>query len=138
MAATIASRSVRGTSSREEGRETKLAARGELRAPELAELARLDETAFRARFTKSPVKRIGRDRFIRNVLIAIGNSGEGTLAAEAERLLSDASPLVRGAAVWALAQLAERQRFDALASQMMAAEIDPDVRSEWEIGARLS
>ena len=120
------------------GRETKLAARGELRAPELAELVRLDDAAFRARFTKSPVKRIGRDRFIRNVLIAIGNSGEGTLAAEAERLLSDASPLVRGAAVWALAQLAERQRFDALASQMMAAEIDPDVRSEWEIGARLS
>src|SRR6202012_6112603 len=64
------------------GRETKLAAREELRAPALAELARLDETAFRTRFTKSPVKRIGRDRFIRNVLIAIGNSGEGDLAIE--------------------------------------------------------
>ena len=56
------------------GRETKLAARDELRAPALAELARLDDAAFRARFTKSPVKRIGRDRFVRNVLIAIGNS----------------------------------------------------------------
>ena len=89
----------------QEGRETKLAARDELRAPELAELARLDDAAFRARFTKSPVKRIGRDRFVRNVLIAIGNSGEGALAQEAERLLSDESPLVRGAAVWALAQL---------------------------------
>ncbi|HZR76184.1 tRNA epoxyqueuosine(34) reductase QueG [Bradyrhizobium sp.] len=121
----------------QEGRETKLAARGELRAPELTELVRLDDAAFRARFTKSPVKRIGRDRFIRNVLIASGNSGEAALAVEAERLLSDASPLVRGAAVWALAQLVDRRRFDALASQMMAAETDADVRSEWEIGARL-
>ena len=87
------------------GRETKLAAREELRAPRLAELARLDDAAFRALFTKSPVKRIGRDRFIRNVLIAIGNSDERALAAEAERLLDDPSPLVRGAAVWALSQL---------------------------------
>ncbi len=116
------------------GRETKLAARDELRAPPLAELARLDKTAFRARFTKSPVKRIGRDRFIRNVLIAIGNSGEGAMAIEAERLLSDASPLVRGAAVWALAQLADRKSFDALAVQMMAVETDAGVRSEWKTG----
>ena len=58
------------------GRETKLAARDELRAPALADLARLDDAAFRALFAKSPVKRIGRDRFIRNVLIAIGNSGD--------------------------------------------------------------
>jgi epoxyqueuosine reductase len=119
----------------EVGRETKLAARHELRAPDLGELARLDDAAFRARFTKSPVKRIGRNRFIRNVLIAIGNSGEGALAVEAGRLLSDASPLVRGAAVWALAQLAERKRFDALASQMMAAETDSDVREEWALAA---
>jgi epoxyqueuosine reductase len=114
------------------GRETKLAARDELRAPLLAELARLDDAAFRARFTRSPVKRIGRDRFVRNVLIAIGNSGEGALTVEAERLLSDASPLVRGAAVWALAQLADRKRFDALASQMMATETDSGVREEWK------
>ena len=84
------------------GRETKLAARAELRAPALADLARLDDAAFRALFAKSPVKRIGRDRFVRNVLIAIGNSGEAGLAVEAERLLDDESPLVRGAAVWAL------------------------------------
>jgi epoxyqueuosine reductase len=119
----------------QEGRETKLAARDELRAPALAELARLDDAAFRARFTKSPVKRIGRDRFVRNVLIAIGNSGEGALATEAERLLSDASPLVRGAAVWALAQLADRERFDALAAVMMAPEADAGVREEWELAA---
>jgi epoxyqueuosine reductase len=113
------------------GREAKLGAREELRAPALAELARLDDAAFRALFTKSPVKRIGRDRFIRNVLIAIGNSGEGALAVEAERLLADASPLVRGAAVWALAQLADRERFDAMASRMRTAETDGSVREEW-------
>jgi epoxyqueuosine reductase len=113
------------------GREAKLGAREELRAPALAELARLDDAAFRALFTKSPVKRIGRDRFIRNVLIAIGNSGEGALAVEAERLLADASPLVRGAAVWALAQLADRKRFDAIASRMRTAETDSSVREEW-------
>ena len=61
------------------GREAKLAARDELRAPSLAELARLDDAAFRALFTKSPVKRIGRDRFVRNVLIAIGNSERSRL-----------------------------------------------------------
>jgi len=119
----------------QQGREAKLAARDELRAPELAELARLDDAAFRARFAKSPVKRIGRDRFIRNVLIAIGNSGEGTLALEAERLLDDESALVRGTAVWALSQLIARERFDALASQMMTTEADAGVREEWEIGA---
>ncbi len=119
----------------QKGREAKLAARDELRAPVLAELARLDDAAFRARFTKSPVKRIGRDRFIRNVLIAIGNAGEGALADEAERLLSDASPLVRGAAVWALAQLVEHARFDALASNAMPAESDASVRAEWAAAA---
>jgi epoxyqueuosine reductase len=113
------------------GRETKLAARDELRAPELAELARLDDAAFRTRFTKSPVKRIGRDRFIRNVLTAIGNSGEGALAREAERLLADESPLVRGAAVWALAQLIERTQFDAFASKALGTEKDANVRAEW-------
>ena len=113
------------------GRETKLAARAELRAPTLAQLSRLDDTAFRALFAKSPVKRIGRDRFIRNVLIAIGNAEDPSLAAEAERLLDDASPLVRGAAVWALSQLIARERFDALAVKAIGTEIDDDVREEW-------
>ena len=113
------------------GRETKLAARDELRAPELAELARLDDTAFRRRFTKSPVKRIGRDRFVRNVLIAIGNSNDGALAVVAERLLDDKSPLVRGAAVWALAQLVKRDEFEALAADAVNAEADDGVRAEW-------
>jgi epoxyqueuosine reductase len=113
------------------GREAKLAARDELRAPSLAELARLDDAAFRILFAKSPVKRIGRDRFIRNVLIAIGNSNDGALAVEAERLLDDASPLVRGAAVWALSQLIGQGEFDALASNAMNAEADESVRAEW-------
>ncbi len=88
------------------GREAKLAAREALRAPKLAELARLDDANFRALFRKSAVKRTGRDRFVRNVLIAIGNSGDAALADEAENLLADPSPLVRGAAVWALSRLA--------------------------------
>jgi len=113
------------------GREAKLAAREDLRAPSLAGLARLDEAAFRARFTKSPVKRIGRDRFVRNVLIAIGNSGDGTLAREAKRLVTDDSPLVRGAAVWALSQLLGRAEFSALAASAWTAETDDGVRAEW-------
>ena len=113
------------------GRETRLAARDELRAPALADLARLDDTAFRARFTKSPVKRIGRDRFVRNVLIAIGNSDDAALAAEAERLLDDLSPLVRGAAAWALSQLMEREAFEALAAKTIGTEPDETVRAEW-------
>ncbi len=98
----------------QQGREAKLAARDALRAPKLAELARLDDAQFRALFTKSPVKRTGRERFIRNVLIAIGNSGDVSLAKEAERLLDDPSPLVRGAAVWALSQLMRREDLIAL------------------------
>jgi epoxyqueuosine reductase len=114
------------------GREAKLAARDELRAPGLADLARLDDAAFRALFTKSPVKRIGRDRFIRNVLIAIGNSNEPALAVEAERLLEDQSPLVRGAAVWALAQLIGRKEFAARAPDAIRSESDESVRREWQ------
>jgi epoxyqueuosine reductase len=113
------------------GREAKLAARDELRAPELAELAMLDDQAFRAHFSKSPVKRIGRDRFVRNVMIAIGNSSDATLAPVAERLLGDESPLVRGAAVWALSQLIAREPFETLASKGMISETDETVRAEW-------
>ena len=112
------------------GRETKLAARDALRAPDLATLARLDDTAFRALLAKSPIKRIGRDRFIRNVLIAIGNSDDATLASEAEGLLADASPLVRGAAVWALSQLVDARTLAVLA-KARAAETDEDVLMEW-------
>jgi epoxyqueuosine reductase len=115
----------------QQGREAKLAARDNLRAPALDELARLDDAAFRARFAKSPVKRIGRDRFVRNVLIAIGNSSDRALAVEAERLLGDESPLVRGAAVWALSQLTERADFSRRAARALDTEPDDVVRSEW-------
>ena len=103
--------------------------REELAAPRLAELARLDDKAFRALFRKSPVKRIGRERFVRNVLIAIGNSGEKTLADEARALLDDDSPLVRGAAVWALGRLLPHAEFASLAGE--ARESDADVLAEW-------
>ncbi|WFU41088.1 tRNA epoxyqueuosine(34) reductase QueG [Bradyrhizobium sp. CB82] len=116
----------------QEGREAKLAAREALRAPDLAVLARLDDTAFRSLFTKSPVKRVGRDRFLRNVLIAIGNSGHAALAEEARRLLADASPLVRGAAVWALGQLLSREEFAATRAVSIANEHDASVREEWQ------
>jgi epoxyqueuosine reductase len=116
----------------QQGREVKLAARDQLRAPSLAELARLDDSAFRALFAKSPVKRIGRNRFVRNVLIAIGNANDGDLAIEARRLLDDESPLVRGAAVWALSQLMERDEFAALAAGKIETEADESVRAEWQ------
>ena len=103
--------------------------REELAAPRLAELARLDDAAFRALFRKSPVKRITRDRFVRNVLIAIGNSGDPSLIAEARTLLDDASPLVRGAAVWALERLLPQVEFAALKQKTM--EKDSSVLAEW-------
>jgi epoxyqueuosine reductase len=112
------------------GHEAKLAARAALRAPKLSELARLDDAAFRALFSKSPVKRTGRDRFVRNVLIAIGNSGDAGLAADAERLLTDASALVRGAAVWALARL-RPGAVTAVAARHRPAETDVAVEEEW-------
>jgi len=111
------------------GHEQKLAAREALKAPSLADLARVDDAAFRALFAKSPVKRIGRDRFVRNVLYAIGNSGESELAIEAERLLGDPSPVVRGAAVWALGRL----RPEALSGGPPPDERDPDVLAEWRL-----
>ena len=110
------------------GRDTKLAARDTLRAPRLDELARLDDAGFRALFAKTAIKRTGRDRFVRNVLIAIGNSGDVALAPEAERLLEDASPLVRGAAIWALARLAPQR----LAVRAEHRQTDvPEGEDEW-------
>ena len=97
-----------------------------------AALSRLDDTGFRALFRKSTVKRSGRDRFLRNVLIAIGNSGEPALAPEALRLLSDPSPLVRAMAVWALSRLLSSEEFARLRADNLDREQDPDVREEWD------
>lgn len=111
----------------QEGREMRLAAREGLRRPALAALAGLDDAGFRAMFAKSPVKRIGRDRFLRNVLVAIGNSGDRTLADVVRPLLDDPHALVRGAAVWALGELGP----EALAAGPPAGEADADVLAEW-------
>ncbi|HEX6859710.1 MAG TPA: tRNA epoxyqueuosine(34) reductase QueG [Caulobacteraceae bacterium] len=87
-------------------RESAFHARETLRSPHLADLAALDDAAFRALFSKSPVKRIGRDRFVRNVLYAIGNSGDASLRPVAQSLLTDPADVVRDAAQWALERLA--------------------------------
>jgi epoxyqueuosine reductase len=116
------------------GREAKLAARVALREPELSELARLEDPAFRTLFAKTAIKRIGRDRFVRNVLIAIGNSSNPALAPEAERLLHDPSPLVRGAAVWALARLAPQRL--AAAARGRARDV-PEVEDEWDAASAI-
>ena len=113
------------------GRDARLSARETLRAPRLADLARLDDAAFRALFARSPVKRTGRERFVRNVLIAIGNSGDPGLAAAARERLDDASPLVRGAAVWALGRLVGKEGLAAVAAARRPAERDPTVADEW-------
>jgi epoxyqueuosine reductase len=114
-----------------QGRDAKLAARAELAAPALADLARLDDAGFRKLFAGTAIKRTGRNRFVRNVLIAIGNSRNRALAACAERLLNDTSAIVRGAAVWALGRLAAKQDLAAAAAKFARAETDPSVRDEW-------
>ena len=116
----------------EVAREARFHARDALRGPLLADLAGLDDPAFRALFSKSPVKRIGRDRFIRNVLYALGNSGDPALMAAVEPRLRDASPLVRGAAVWAAWRLLDAAAFAALRPHD---EHDAGVLAEWAYGA---
>lgn len=114
-----------------EASEAKLRARDDLAAPPLADLLALDDAAFRVRFSGSPVKRIGRDRFVRNVAIAAGNSGSPALASSLRPLLRDASPLVRGAVVWALGRLIDADALRAVHGEDIAAEADDDVRAEW-------
>ncbi|MDP3866854.1 tRNA epoxyqueuosine(34) reductase QueG [Phenylobacterium sp.] len=110
-------------------REQRLHARDALRAPGLRDLAGLDDAGFRALFSKSPVKRIGRERFVRNVLYAVGNSGDAGLAEVAQARLADPSPLVRGAAVWGLSRLLSAEAFEVLRAAQ--SESDPEVLAEW-------
>jgi epoxyqueuosine reductase len=112
-------------------RDQKMAARADLQGPALADLAALDDAGFRQRFAGTPIKRTGRDRVVRNTLIAIGNSGDADLAAPAEALLGDPNPVVRGAAVWALHRLLDPARLSMLKKTHATAETDPDVRGEW-------
>lgn len=111
--------------------EVKLKARADRISPSLEALATLDDSGFRALFQGSPVKRIGRAKFISNVLIAIGNSGEPSLADCARGLLQDGEPLIRAMAVWAMRQLVERPAFDALRNTLAAREQNPMVQEEW-------
>ena len=112
-------------------REPGLLPRIELTAPKLADLAGLDEAGFRQVFAGSPIKRTGRNRFLRNVLIAIGNSGDAGLVPTARRALDDTAPLVRGAAVWALRELLPSPEFEDVRSVRLPGETDDSVRREW-------
>ncbi len=116
-------------------REYAFLPRLELTAPRLADLAALDDASFRTVFAGSPIKRIGRDRFVRNVLIAIGNSGEAALAPVAERRLADGSALVRAMAVWALARLLPPDEFARLRARHRPGEADEAVAREWGTAA---
>jgi epoxyqueuosine reductase len=113
-------------------REAKLQAREDLRSPALADLARLDDAGFRALFAGSPVKRLSYPRFLRNIMIAIGNSGSLELAPLAEQRLSDPEPLIRGAAIWATRRLVAPDRARALALAFSPLEGDMEVRAEWQ------
>jgi epoxyqueuosine reductase len=112
-------------------RETKLQALADTDSPPLAELLALDDDAFRQRFAGTPVKRTGRHRVVRNALIAAGNSGDASLIPTVERLLDDASPLVRAMAVWALQRLAAPEDWFRLKGERAGREMDADVRAEW-------
>ncbi len=112
--------------------EMKLRTREAAADPPLAELLALDGDAFRARFRGSPIKRAGRDRFVRNALIAAGNSGDAALLKSVAPLLEDGSPLVRGMAVWAVRRLADAEEEARLKSIFAPRETDPAALSEWE------
>ncbi len=117
-------------------READFAPRGEAASPALAALAALDDAAFRATFAGSPIKRIGRDRFLRNVLIAIGNSAAPELLPALRPHLADPSPLIRAMAVWALSRLAPPDSFRQDAATFRPGESDPAVQEEWRAGSQ--
>ena len=112
-------------------REMKLRARADLVAPRLADLTRLDDAGFRALFAGGPVKRLGHARYLRNVLIAVGNSGDAALADVARERLDHDSPLVRAMAVWACGRLLPRAALAELANARAPRERDEAVRAEW-------
>lgn len=115
----------------QETSEIKLKAREDLSAPDLKELAQLDDAEFRTKFSGSPIKRIGRNKFLRNVMIAIGNSQDNSLKSLALQNCKDESALVRGASVWALSRLEERASFTDMRSKALKNETDASVLDEW-------
>jgi epoxyqueuosine reductase len=106
------------------------APRPELAAPDIVDLLALDDAGFRQIFAGSPIKRIGRDRMVRNALIAAGNAAGSVPAARIAALLDDAAPVVRGAAVWALGRV-DRDRWEIERTARAGAESDPQVAGEW-------
>lgn len=118
----------------ETAREARLVARDDLKAPNLRALLGFDDAAFRLYFSGSPIKRIGRHRFTRNVLIAIGNSGDPAFIPDLVAFQGDESPLVRGAAVWAAQQLMGADTYQAFAREHAPRETDPLVLEEWRAG----
>ena len=111
--------------------DASMAPRPGLGTPALSSLLQLDDGAFRRLYAGTPVKRLGRDRFLRNVLIAAGNSGNGQLSVLVEPLLADPSPLVRAMAIWALLQLRGVNALATLAPVYVGGESDVDVQAEW-------
>lgn len=108
------------------------AIRPETDDPPLAEILALDDAEFRTRFRGTPIKRTGRDRFVRNALIAAGNARDSSLVPHVEALIDDASPLVRAMAAWALQRL-DPAKSDTLRAERLAAETDGAVRAEWQV-----
>lgn len=118
--------------------EVKLRARDDLKNPPLDQLLSLDDAAFRTHFSGSPIKRIGRNRFIRNCLIAAGNSGNSSFMDQIMEHLADNDPTVRGAAVWALGQLMEADKFAAFGAPFHKTEKDKTVIDEWANASKVS
>jgi len=114
-------------------REMAFQPRSELTAPRLRDLAQLDDPSFRSFFSGSPIKRLGRNRFVRNVLIALGNYKDPGQLDIVLPLLEDPSPIVRVAAIWALSQLTDVADFDGQKERLNEAEDDPDVKEEWRL-----
>ncbi|MEQ9520361.1 MAG: tRNA epoxyqueuosine(34) reductase QueG [Parvibaculum sp.] len=115
-----------------EASEIALQAREDLKSPPLDSLLSFDDEAFRSFFQGSPIKRIGRDRFTRNALIAVGNAQDKNLLPKVASLLQDASPLVRAMAVWAYGRLAPQDAFAEQRKSLMQQEVDADVKAEWQ------
>ena len=105
--------------------------KAELIEPDLKSFIKLDDAQFREKFSGSSIKRIGRDRFIRNVLIAVGNSKNKVFIEDVKDLLHDESSLVRSMAVWALKQIADPHDFNKFRKELISLEVDKDVKAEW-------
>ena len=113
-------------------KEAKLQAREELMSPSLADLVQLEDDGFRSLFSKSPVKRTGRARFVRNVLVAMGNAGQQSYVPLIKQRLEDSEPLVRGMAVWALGRYEDKDEMRKRGRAALKTEDDPSVQLEWE------